>query len=531
MVVLIVAGVAIRLWQYLGNPALWLDEMAVANNLLSRSVVGLLSAPLADSQVAPPGFLVLSRAAVVAFGSSEFAFRLPSLLCSLLTLPVFVHLARRVVEPTAALVAVALLSLSAAIALYAAEAKQYAGDVLMTVLLSDLALGWLERPTRKRLLWLIVAGAVLVWFSQPAVIVLAGAGAALLLGSPMDRRRGLAPLLLVWGVMAALSVAYARAQMGPGLAAYMSWFWRDGFMPSPIRSTADVVWPLRALRDVFDLLLEYPFPSVYLAFVLVGIVSLLRRRGTPALVLLLPVAVTILAAIAHVFPLRIRVVLFLVPLLLLLVGEGAWRLGSVLRPRILAAVPSVAAVLGPVVALAQNPPVWRLDDPRAVLSQLARERRPGDAVYVFYPSWQALRFYGPRHCIPLESVDIGNCHPELRQYLRELDRYRGEERLWFVSAFETQALGELPILLAYLESVGVRRLAIEGPRTTRPGSAGQGRRLSTRQPSFAYLYDLSDPARLGSASAETRELPPSVRFVGVPRCVHGPTTPHVPTVR
>src|SRR5215469_7867911 len=98
MVAIMAAGAAIRLWQYLGNPALWLDEMAVANNLMTRSVVGLLSAPLADGQVAPPGFLILSRAAVVAFGSSEYALRLVPLICSLATLPLFMCLARRVLS-------------------------------------------------------------------------------------------------------------------------------------------------------------------------------------------------------------------------------------------------------------------------------------------------------------------------------------------------------------------------------------------------------------------------------------------------
>jgi hypothetical protein len=31
MAVLIGAGAALRLWQYAGNPALWMDELAVAH--------------------------------------------------------------------------------------------------------------------------------------------------------------------------------------------------------------------------------------------------------------------------------------------------------------------------------------------------------------------------------------------------------------------------------------------------------------------------------------------------------------------
>jgi hypothetical protein len=529
MAALAVVGAAIRLWQYLANPSLWMDELALGHNLMTRSVITLLGSPLADDQLAPPGFLVLARAAVVGFGSSEYALRLVPFLCSLIALPIFLRVATRVLPSLAAVVAVALFSLSATLCVFAAEAKQYATDVLVTLVLTDLALGWLDRPTRGRLLGMGLAGAVLVWFSQPAAFVLVGVGGALLLAS--SERLRLLPILSLWAVAVGLAAAFARARMDPGLAAFMRWFWRDGFMPWPLRGPGDVFWPLAAVRDVFDLLLEFPFPTLYLVLALLGALSLLRRRRECALVLLLPDLVALAAAVAHTFPFRIRVVLFVVPSLLVFVAEGAWRLGVLLRLRPLARLLPVAAVIPPVVMLARNPPVWRFDEVRPVLAELQRQRRPGDSVYAFYPSWQALRYYGPRYGLPLSALDLGNCHPELRDYLRELDRYRGRERVWLLSAFDTHAVRELPVLLAYLDDIGVRRAVIEGPPTNRPGATGQGRRWSTRVPSFAYLYDLSDPARLASTSAETRQIPPSVRYVGVPRCVYAPIIPRVPTIR
>src|SRR5215470_3081670 len=73
---LLLLGAGLRLWQYLGNPGLWMDELAVANNVLTRPLAVLLREPLADGQIAPPGFLIAVRAAVVAFGPSEYALRL-----------------------------------------------------------------------------------------------------------------------------------------------------------------------------------------------------------------------------------------------------------------------------------------------------------------------------------------------------------------------------------------------------------------------------------------------------------------------
>ncbi len=127
-------------------------------------------------------------------------------------------------------------------------------------------------------------------------------------------------------------------------------------------------------------------------------------------------------------------------------------------------------------------------------------------------------------------MDLGSGHPELRDYLRELDRYRGRERVWFVNAFEPPRIGETAPMLAYLDAIGVRTATIEGPRTNLPGATGQGKRLITRAGNYAHLYDLSDPVRLASATADLQQLPPSVRFVGIPRCIYGPIIPQVPTV-
>lgn len=527
---LLALGVVLRLWQYLGNPGLWLDELAVADNLLRRPLALLLTEPLADGQVAPPGFLIVSRALVVAFGSSEYALRLLPLLCSLVALPLFGKIATRLLPPAGAVLAVALFALSPGMALYAAEAKQYAGDVLVTLGLTELALRWLEAPQPRRRLALTVAGAAAPFFSQPAVFVLGGLGAALVLAAPRGEHRRLVGPLSLWLGASVLSVVYAKSRMSPGLTAYMQWFWRDGFMPRPVKNLEDALWPVRALRDVFQLLLGYPWAWAYLALAGWGLVSLLRRARFSALVVVFPVAVTLLAAIAHGYPFLLRVVLFVVPAFLLLAAEGAASLAELARTRVAVVLLSLA-VVGPVlIDLWANPPVWTLDEVRPVLAELQRRREPGDAVYAYYPTWQAIRFYGPRYGLGFDAIDLGACHPlDIHDYLRELDRYRGR-RVWFLSAFALARLGERQAMLGYLDAIGVRRAAIDGPPTNRPGAITTREQWRGRPPAAAYLYDLSDTKRLAVASAETTQVPPAAQLVGIPRCVYGPVVPQVPTV-
>lgn len=530
-VVLLLAGASVRLWQYLANPALWMDELALAHSLITRPIPLLLLVPLDDGQVAPPGYLVVSRLAVLALGPNEYALRLFPLLCSLAALPLFGRLAMRLLRPGAAVLAIALFTLTSGLILYAAEAKQYAVDLLVALVISGLALRRLDGESRGQTAALTVVGVLAVWFSQPAVFVLAGVALALALDAEPRERRTLVAVFVSWATAAALSIAYARTRLSPGLMAYMMWFWRDGVMPRPLHHLNDLLWPIQALEDVFELLLDYPWPVAYLGLAGWGAVSFLRRRRGAALILLLPLVMALLAAVARLYPFQLRLVLFLVPALLLFVSEGAYRLAGFAPAPVVRILLLLAVAAPPVLALLRNPPVWRLDDVRPVFAELQRRRLPGDAVFAYYPAWQALRFYGPRYALSFDTLDLGACHPtDLHDYLRELDRYRGRSRLWFVISFSLVRAGEVQPMLDYLDTIGVRRATIEAPPNNRPGISTQRIRWDSWRRTAAFLYDLSDPGRLASADAAGRQVPPAFQFLGVPRCIYGPAIPHVPTV-
>ncbi|HEX2780062.1 MAG TPA: glycosyltransferase family 39 protein, partial [Gemmatimonadaceae bacterium] len=176
---LIALGAALRLWQFFGRGTFWLDEAAIARNIAARSYAGLL-APLDYAQIAPKGFLVIEKLAASTFGSSDWVFRLYGLLTALAALPLFYALARRVLDERGALLALAFFAVLGRAIYYAAEAKQYGGDIFFACLLFLLAVRILAYEAAPRhWLRLGILGAIAVWFSQPALFVLAGAGLAL----------------------------------------------------------------------------------------------------------------------------------------------------------------------------------------------------------------------------------------------------------------------------------------------------------------------------------------------------------------
>jgi hypothetical protein len=88
-VALLTVGALLRIWQYAADTSFWLDEIAIAQNVVSRSFAQLLTEPLALGQVAPKGFLAVEKIATAALGSSELAFRFYALLCGLAALLLF----------------------------------------------------------------------------------------------------------------------------------------------------------------------------------------------------------------------------------------------------------------------------------------------------------------------------------------------------------------------------------------------------------------------------------------------------------
>jgi len=94
----LLAGAALRLWEYLANASLWVDELALSESILYRPLRELLVLPLKVGQAAPAGFLAAVKLSTMLFGPSALAMRLPALLFTLAGLGLFAAVARRLLS-------------------------------------------------------------------------------------------------------------------------------------------------------------------------------------------------------------------------------------------------------------------------------------------------------------------------------------------------------------------------------------------------------------------------------------------------
>jgi hypothetical protein len=176
-----------------------------------------------------------------------------------------------------------------------------------------------------------------------------------------------------------------------------------------------------------------------------------------------------------------------------------------------------AVALVPALAgFAADPPVYRIEETRPLLRALAAQRRPGDAVYVYYAAGHALRIYGPRYGFRTGDYLLGGCHRgDTRAYLEDVDLFRGRPRLWVVFSHAQPRLGERESLLAYLDHLGTRRLELR--------ALPHGRMFGW--PAEAFLYDLTG-AEHSSLSAASFPITPAPSPIDGRLTCRGPANPY-----
>ncbi|HET9332710.1 MAG TPA: hypothetical protein VFQ21_03930 [Gemmatimonadota bacterium] len=514
-------GAVLRTIQYAAQGSMWLDELAIAVNVAGRDLGGLLFRPLDEGQVAPPGFLALEKLGGVLLGHDEYGLRLFPWLWSLAALPLFWRVSSRFVSGPEIAAGLLAFAASPALVWYAGNAKQYSGDVAVTLLLLFFSLRLAEGRMGQREAALAgVGGGLAILAAQPAVLVAFGLCVVLGWGR-LRARESLGPVLALgagWAAGAALVTAAGILIVAPATLAQMQRAWTNDFFPLFPPELRTLSWlPLHLYWILGHLLLyivpkslpEVGFVLLFCALSLIGGWSLVRRRSAAGAILAVPLVVAVLASAVHVLPVSKRVSLFVAPTLLVMAMAGASEIRALLPARArtgaaLALLALFAMPAGAVVLLA--PPPYRAEESRPVLDELARRWRPGDAVYVYGSASLAMRFYGP----PVEWIEGSIDRADSRTYFREIDRIRGRPRVWL---FITHSFPcEPEAIRSYLEAIGTELNRIEDPF----GLVGQ--RAAT-----AYLYDLSDPDRLALADAETHPYVSATRLsrVSVEGCGYG----------
>jgi hypothetical protein len=501
-------GLIVRTIQFAAENSLWLDELAVAHTVVVRDVVRLVTEPMAYRQVAPAGFLALTKGATQIAGAGELGFRLVPWVASIASMFVLWAVAQRLLTRTAAWTVLTLFAASPALTWFGSQAKQYSTDVLAVLLLMWAGCEMLS--TRPRVALAVFAGTFALLLSMPAVLTGWAIGMTLVVGflrAGVPARRTFLLAGVCWTIAALTTAGLAQLALSPDTREYMLMFWARGFPPAPTSLEA-LAWTPRTLHNALrfalfnrlgdEIAIVAAIELTLTLLIVPGGWWLVRRAPYQAAVVISPILAGLIASSLRLLPIDGRVSLWLVGPLLVLAGAGLSALAEWL-PRF-RALPATAGLLLASTAVATvtilDPPPYYSQHLKPVLAQVAAQMRPGDPIYVYYGARLSLRFYGPGAGITQWTE--GNCHRRrTREYFRELDAFRGRDRVWVIWTHAIPRFGEPEAIRSYLSTIGIERLRIDASGAI--GDVGDGQ---------ALLYDLSDPARLAASTADRHLIPP-----------------------
>jgi hypothetical protein len=408
LVAFVAIGVVVRV---IADRSLWLDEATTWYQ--SQLPFTVMLDDLRSTDVHPPGHHALVWLSARAFGDSEFALRLPSLIAGAALIPMMFVAGRALFDRRTGIVAAALATVAPICVWYSEEARMYAQLMLLGVI-AVWALYRAVESDRYRY-WFVYgfAAAAMVWTHYFAALLLAVLQVAMVVmvwsGGREDRRRRWR--LLAGAALASLLIAALLAPLAP--------FALDQFManeaagkgfdqPNAAGGAVDkqvslygaltnglwAIWGYHSDATMARLAALWPL-LMLLALLVLG-----RGRSRPTYLLLAAVFVPALLltgiALGHPFLFELRYNLAAVPLLILVIAAlvSSWPKQNLARWAV-GGLAAATLALGTVDQQlnGSNPRVY---DFEGALAEVSSRSQPGDLlVYDPVELNNVIEYYAP----------------------------------------------------------------------------------------------------------------------------------------
>jgi 4-amino-4-deoxy-L-arabinose transferase-like glycosyltransferase len=330
----VLMGIVFRITIFVQDRNLIIDEANVVRNIYERGFIELLQ-PLKYEQYAPPLYLWSLELFSHLFGYSEQAMRLSALLCGIAAIFVFWRVLRRILPENSLWLPLGLFCFAPIIIKYSAEVKQYVPDAFVAICLVGLAISTdIFAQSRKRFLttWLL-AGSIAIWSSQPSVFILASVGFYYFFQMVVKKEWRLISLLAiiatVW--LAQFAVYFELILKSQINSDYLQNYHREYFLFATPANAEEWKHNWMRILEILNNTVGYNTYSWHAAIVLIliGAVRLLRKSLAKFALFTFPVLLTLLAAALNQFSLIERVIVFILPFTMLLVGLGFTQLVSI----------------------------------------------------------------------------------------------------------------------------------------------------------------------------------------------------------
>jgi hypothetical protein len=458
-------------------------------NIVNKSFPELLK-PLDYNQVTPIGFLFIEKLSVQLFGNNEYILRMFPFLCGIISMYLFFKIAKHLLGKEAFLIALTLFSLSGYLISYSAEVKQYATDVTASLFLYVITVYFQSQRLKfTHIASFGIIGAIIIWFSHPSAFVLASIGICLSLFS-LKRKEWirivqLSIVFTIWLLSFAIFYLITfHNDTSTGNIENMQDAWAGNFTPFSPTSLSDIRWFISTFFYIFKNPIGLHFAGIATLTGIIGCTSMFSKDKAWFFLLLSPVVITLIVSGFHLYPISGRLLLFIVPAVLLFIAEGAETIVNKTRHNfpIIGIILLCLLLSHPILEAGYNlmtHNIYRLrpvEDIKPVMNYLKKWKKKGDILYLYHSSQFAFKYYAMQFGFDDNEYIIGiYSKGTLGNYTKDLDKLRGNKRVWFVFSHVIESVGidEEKFFLYYLDSAGKRIDYYKGDEAA------------------IYLYDLS----------------------------------------
>lgn len=393
------AGIGVRAHVYLMNRALWLDEAALANNLLLPHTI---LNNMQFGQAAPPLFKLISLVNLHLFGINEFALRLFPLVCGILAIFVFYYVCTKILASRLAkILALLLFCANNYLIYYSSEFKQYSSDVLVVLALIAVFLSVdLKKIGTKSMFLVGILYSLKIWLSHFSLFMF-----PVLAGYMLLKKSGLKRIIAFCAPFAVSFCAFYITHLQyVSHSEFMQNYWQFSF----ITSGSSLFYVVK--NCVVSAFYPCKFILLILFLIFAGAIKLALREKANSMLILAPIAAVFIAACLSLYPFAPRLCLPLIPLAILLICASFD--GISLKNTKTGWIFFAIFILAfwqywseyPTIILKKN--IYLREEMRELLTIVKREKAPTDRIFIMQDGHQAFRFYNKKFGFDETQTDI-----------------------------------------------------------------------------------------------------------------------------
>ncbi len=313
VICLVASVLCIGVWYM--DKSIYLDEANLIRNIYELSYLELVG-PLQYGQSAPFLYSWLVKTWMLLLGNGSYAIRLTSLFFVISSLWFMRSLVVNKLIPKAGLLVLTYYAIHEMVVRYGTECKQYSADLFVTTALLWLVSRYPLEKSKSVFIW-SVAGVMAEWLSMPSLFLLTAIGIYWLIQENGKPTLSIIGIGGVWLIGFLLNYYYV---LEPGMnSTQLQNFHGDYFID--FTDSSNVTRNLLTYVRLIAKKTMIGMTTVIVLFFL-GFYSISKHSKNESVIYIVPIALSIILSSLGMYSLLERLLLFLLPILLLILGHG-----------------------------------------------------------------------------------------------------------------------------------------------------------------------------------------------------------------